>query len=138
MQAGVALPRTELIDNGTGLGLLIGDLTGVGFGPVIDVYDVSDTSVTTDLQTRFLPYLEAIEQHELLELLDHPNPAQSGTEFRRYLTSYHQLAGNAYIAGLGAKLETGNPKPSEEPATWLVSATAYSKARRKMKSNRPR
>jgi HK97 family phage portal protein len=45
--------------------------------------------------------LTKIDAHDLLTLMESPNPAQSGREFMRYLVSYQQLSGNAYILGIG-------------------------------------
>lgn len=45
--------------------------------------------------------LAKIDDHPLLTLIERPNPAQSGTEFKRQLASYHQLSGNAYVLGTG-------------------------------------
>jgi HK97 family phage portal protein len=45
--------------------------------------------------------LTKIDSHPLLDLIDTPNASQSGPEFRRWLVSYHRLAGNAYILGNG-------------------------------------
>jgi HK97 family phage portal protein len=42
-----------------------------------------------------------IDQHDLLELIENPNPTQSGTDFIRYLVSYYLTAGNAYVFGNG-------------------------------------
>jgi HK97 family phage portal protein len=43
--------------------------------------------------------LEKVESHPLLDLLENPNPAQSGKEFMEWLVSYFYVGGNAYIYG---------------------------------------
>ncbi len=45
--------------------------------------------------------LTKVEDSDLLDLIENPNPAQSGREFMRALSSYHQLCGNAYVFGNG-------------------------------------
>jgi HK97 family phage portal protein len=55
--------------------------------------------------------LKKVDDHELLKLIENPNPAQSGREFLRHLVSYHQLAGNAYVFGNG--METSARPPGE-------------------------
>ncbi|HEX4609850.1 MAG TPA: phage portal protein, partial [Urbifossiella sp.] len=57
--------------------------------------------------------LEKLETHPLLDLIDNPNPAQSGKEFTRHLVSYHRLSGNAYVFGNGID-PAGKPKPPTE------------------------
>jgi HK97 family phage portal protein len=42
----------------------------------------------------------AIEQHPILNLLNHPNPSTSGKEFMESLYSYRQISGNAYVLGV--------------------------------------
>ena len=75
--------------------------------------------------------LKKIEDHELLTLIESPNPAQSGREFIRYLASYHQLAGNAYIFGNGMDERSSAPRELQllnpgsvrvEPGTGLFPA----------------
>lgn len=75
--------------------------------------------------------LAKVDDHDLLDLLENPNPAQSGREFMRALTSYHQLSGNAYVFGNGIdpmsrksfppmELQILNPgKMKVEPGTGL-------------------
>ncbi|MCE9567473.1 MAG: phage portal protein, partial [Planctomycetes bacterium] len=58
--------------------------------------------------------LTKIIDHPLLDLLNAPNPAQSGPEFRAWLTAYHQLAGNAFIFGNGIDPFRVNGKPPKE------------------------
>jgi phage portal protein BeeE len=58
--------------------------------------------------------LEKIDTHPLLDLIDNPNPAQSGKEFIRHLVSYHRLAGNAYVWGNGLDPMARKPKPPGE------------------------
>ncbi|WP_435007999.1 phage portal protein [Tundrisphaera lichenicola] len=75
--------------------------------------------------------LAKVEKHDLLKLLENPNPAQSGREFMRALTSYQQLSGNGYVFGNGIdyasrksfppmELQVLNPgKMKVEPGTGL-------------------
>ena len=49
-----------------------------------------------------------VEDHELLTLLDRPNPLQSYSEFFNSLFGYVLLSGNAYILKIGS--ENGAPK----------------------------
>ena len=58
--------------------------------------------------------LDKIEVHPLLDLIDNPNPAQSGKEFLRHLVSYHRLSGNAYVWGNGLDPMVRKPKPPAE------------------------
>lgn len=55
-----------------------------------------------------------VEDSDLLELLEHPNPAQSGREFMQYLVSYYLLASNAYVFGNGIDPKRNNGKPPSE------------------------
>jgi HK97 family phage portal protein len=43
---------------------------------------------------------EELEQHPLLDLLNAPNPSQSGPHFIETVLNYYQIAGNAYIEAL--------------------------------------
>lgn len=47
--------------------------------------------------------LSEINNHPILDLLNHPNPSQSGTEFIKQLVSFYELAGNSYIIGLDGR-----------------------------------
>lgn len=58
--------------------------------------------------------LVKVEKSDLLTLMENPNPAQSGREFMRYLTSYQQLSGNAYVFGNGIVAARRNGKPPSE------------------------
>lgn len=42
---------------------------------------------------------EPVTDHPLLDLLDRPNPTQSGDEFFRHMTAYYLLSGNMYLLG---------------------------------------
>jgi HK97 family phage portal protein len=68
-------------------------------------------AVEPQLYRRTKGKLTKIEDHDLLTLLESPNPAQSGKEFMRYLVSYHQLAGNAFILGNGIDHKASKGKP---------------------------
>jgi len=58
--------------------------------------------------------LARVEDSPLLDLLENPNPAQSGREFRRALTSYQQLSGNAYVFGNGIDPKCRKSSPPME------------------------
>ena len=57
--------------------------------------------------------LSKVESHPLLDLMERPNAAQSGTEFMRHLVSYHQLSGNAYVLGNGLEGAFREKRPGE-------------------------
>jgi HK97 family phage portal protein len=58
--------------------------------------------------------LTKIEDHELLDLIENPNPAQSGREFMQQLFSYSNLSGNAYVFGNGMDPNSRTGKPPTE------------------------
>ena len=58
--------------------------------------------------------LSKVEDSDLLDLIENPNPAQSGREFMRALSSYQQLCGNAYVYGNGIDPKRTNGKPPRE------------------------
>ena len=58
--------------------------------------------------------LEKIDTHPLLDLIEKPNPSQSGKEFIRYLVSYYLTGGNAYVYGNGLDPQARKPKPPTE------------------------
>jgi HK97 family phage portal protein len=58
--------------------------------------------------------LDKLDTHPLLDLIENPNPAQSGKEFIRHLVSYHRLAGNAYVFGNGIDPTVRKSKPPTE------------------------
>lgn len=58
--------------------------------------------------------LTKVENSELIRLMENPNPAQSGREFMRALSSYQQLSGNAYVFGNGIDPFKRNGKPPQE------------------------
>jgi HK97 family phage portal protein len=77
---------------------------------------VAASSIEPQLYRKKGGKLAKVETHELLDLLENPNPTQSGREFMQALVSYYQLAGNSYIFGNGmengrkpGELETLNP-----------------------------
>ena len=53
-----------------------------------------------------------IEEHPILDLLDYPNPAESGTFLRLKLQAFIDLAGNSYLERVMLKT-TKNPLPKE-------------------------
>lgn len=57
--------------------------------------------------------LTKVDTHELLKLMENPNPAQSGREFMRQLTGYSQLCGNAYVFGNGIDQSRKGKPPTE-------------------------
>lgn len=73
--------------------------------------------------------LAKVENSDLIRLLENPNPTQSGREFMRYLTSYQQLCGNAYVFGNGIDPTRLNGRPPTElqllnPAKMKIEAGA--------------
>ncbi|WP_020471480.1 phage portal protein [Zavarzinella formosa] len=58
--------------------------------------------------------LDKVESHELLTLLENPNPTQSGKEFIRYLVGYYLTGGNAYILANGLDPSSRKPKAPTE------------------------
>jgi HK97 family phage portal protein len=58
--------------------------------------------------------LDEIKSHPLLDLLNRPNPTQSGDEFTRALVSYYLIAGNSYLFGNGIDPAKSKPKPPTE------------------------
>jgi HK97 family phage portal protein len=66
---------------------------------------------------------EEIQEHPLLDLLNRPNPMQSGDEFMRALVGYYLIGGNAYLLGNGmfgnGTSLVGKPKPPTE-LTFLM------------------
>lgn len=83
-------------------------------------------SVEPQLYSQKNGKVKKLETHPLLDLLDRPNPAQSGMEFMLELTAYHRLAGNAYVFANGAdgkqpkELQLLNPgKVKVEPGKGL-------------------
>src|ERR1700679_3545842 len=55
-----------------------------------------------------------IDSHPLLDLIESPNPTQSGKEFIRQLVSYYLAAGNAYVFGNGIDPSRTKGKPPTE------------------------
>lgn len=47
--------------------------------------------------------VQKLESHPLDDLLDKPNPAMSGRQFRAALASFHRVGGNAYVHGFGVE-----------------------------------
>jgi HK97 family phage portal protein len=58
--------------------------------------------------------LKKIDSHPLIDLIESPNPAQSGKEFIRFLVQYYLLGGNAYIWGNGIDPLARKPSPPKE------------------------
>lgn len=70
-------------------------------------------SVEWQLYRKTKGKLVRVESHKLLDLIERPNPSQSGPEFRQWLVSYHRLAGNAYVLGNGLEgsvIRTSQPR----------------------------
>lgn len=57
---------------------------------------------------------QKIDRHDLLTLLESPNPAQSGDEFIAQLVSSYLVGGNAYIYGNGIDPKAAKGKPPSE------------------------
>lgn len=57
--------------------------------------------------------LTKVDDHAVLDLIQNPNPAQSGMEFMQCLTAYHQLAGTAYVFGNGLDGQFRSKQPTE-------------------------
>lgn len=74
----------------------------------------SIASIDPTLYKRKNGKLTKIETHPLLDLLENPNPTQSGKEFIRYMVSYYLMGGNAYVWGNGIDPAARNPKPPTE------------------------
>lgn len=51
---------------------------------------------------------DEVEEHEVLNLLNKPNPFQSGKRFRENLCGYYCLDGNAFIEGVDSDLDNGD------------------------------
>src|SRR5690349_17546031 len=96
-----------------GMGLYRGTLSAAAFDQLaaegyaanavvhacIDKISSSIASVEPQLYQKEKGKLVKIESHPLLDLIEKPNPTQSGKEFMRYLVSYYLTGGNAYILG---------------------------------------
>jgi HK97 family phage portal protein len=70
-------------------------------------------SVEPQLYQRKGSKLARVESHDLLDLLENPNPAQSGMEFMLEMAAYHRLAGNAYVLGNGLTGQFTSKQPTE-------------------------
>jgi HK97 family phage portal protein len=95
------------------LGGLRAGLTGAGYDKLategygecvvafacINIIAAAAASVEPQLYRQKNGKLTKVEDSELLALLENPNPAQSGRDFRQSLVSYYKLSGNAYIFG---------------------------------------
>lgn len=73
----------------------------------------SIASIDIQLYRRTNGKLKKLDSHKLLDLIENPNPTQSGKEFIRYLVSYYLTAGNAYIFGNGINPSGKTPPPTE-------------------------
>jgi HK97 family phage portal protein len=79
--------------------------------------------------------LDKVDSHPLLDLIESPNPTQSGKEFLRHLVSYYLTGGNAYILGNGSdprgkrpptELQLLNPgKVKVQPGTLFPAQYEY-------------
>lgn len=54
---------------------------------------------------------ERIPDHDILKLIENPNPMQSGMEFRQHLATYFALSGNGFVLGEGMDAR-GNAIPT--------------------------
>ncbi len=57
-------------------------------------------------------------QHDILDLLNKPNPMWSGRKFIEKMATQYLIGGNAYIWGNGAEVRGRSPKPPQE--LWLL------------------
>lgn len=71
-------------------------------------------SVDPQLYRRTNGKLTKLEEHPLLDLIENPNPTQSGREFLRHLVSYQQLSGNGYVYGNGIDPNRRKSQPPNE------------------------
>ncbi len=71
-------------------------------------------SVEPTLYKRKGGKLTKVDTHPLLDLLENPNPTQSGKEFVRYLVSYYLTGGNAYVWANGLDPMASKPQPPTE------------------------
>jgi HK97 family phage portal protein len=111
-------------------GLSNGSLTGAayqkvsleGYAQCVIAFDainrvasaVASVEVQLYKKNRRTGKLDKIEVHPLLDLMQNPNPAQSGREFMAHLVSYHRVAGNAFVFGNGIDPNIMAPKPPRE------------------------
>src|SRR5690606_8096674 len=61
------------------------------------------SSVDLHLYQRTRGKLKKIDDHELLDLLAHPNPTQGGRRFLEAVATYYLVGGNSYVLGVGAE-----------------------------------
>ncbi len=72
-------------------------------------------SVKLEVHKKLKDGVDIISEHPLLELLERPNPTQTGAAFIQELMTYHRIAGEAFIlrlpSGNGAPIELYNLDP---------------------------
>ncbi len=62
--------------------------------------------------------IKKIDRHEILDLIDRPNPMWTGRKFVEKMATQYLIGGNAYVWGNGADIKRANPKPPTE--LWLL------------------
>ncbi len=108
-QKSVALLLSSGLSNGSLTGAAYQKISAEGYAQCVIAFDainrvasaVASVEVQLYKKNRSTGKLDKIEVHPLLDLMQNPNPAQSGREFMAHLVSYHRLAGNAYVFGNG-------------------------------------
>src|SRR6185312_17019190 len=79
----------------------------------------SVSSVDLQLYTRTRQgALKKVDRHDILDLLNGPNPTTSGRAFVEKMATQYLIGGNAYVWGNGAEAKGANPKPPKE--LWLL------------------
>lgn len=109
------------LSNGSLSGAAYTKISTEGYAQCVIAFDAinrvaaSVASVETQLykKNRKTGKLDKIEVHDLLDLIQNPNPAQSGREFMAHLVSYHRMAGNAYVYGNGIDASRNGRPPLE-------------------------
>ncbi len=108
-QKSVAMLLSGGLSNGSLTGAAYQKISQEGYAQCVIAFDainrvasaVASVEVQLYKKNRRTGKLDKIEAHPLLDVMQNPNPAQSGREFMAHLVSYHRLAGNAFIFGNG-------------------------------------
>lgn len=64
---------------------------------------------------------EEIEYHPILDVLETPNPNQSGIEHREQVYGYKLTVGDTFVLGVGPKIES-NPNNGQIHEMWVLPA----------------
>jgi HK97 family phage portal protein len=77
---------------------------------------IANSIASVDLQVYKKKGAKLVKQeaHPLLNLLENPNPAQSGDEFIRHFVSYYLVGGDSYVLGNGIDPNRMKSKPPTE------------------------